>query len=203
MARRSVPVVIGAGATALLASGGSSFVVPRVAEVTKTQVSVAGASYASSEATQVAPCLGLASVAGAAVAAAGLAATRRTARVAARDTSRVVCAAGNVGKKRCLVMGGTRFIGCYLVAKLREQGHDVVVCNRGKTNGGKPEPLPGAAWRKCFVLWCRKLAIRIDSFDSNLIPIQCPLCSNASLFMFAFLPLQCTLGERCRLSKDA
>lgn len=40
-------------------------------------------------------------------------------------------------------MGGTRFIGCYLVAKLREQGHDVVVCNRGKTNGGKPEPLPG------------------------------------------------------------
>eukprot|EP00438_Fugacium_kawagutii_P019285 Skav217188 [mRNA] locus=scaffold557:43757:46992:+ [translate_table: standard] len=39
MARRSVPVVIGAGATALLASGGSSFVVPRVAEVTKTQVS--------------------------------------------------------------------------------------------------------------------------------------------------------------------
>ncbi|CAK9065282.1 unnamed protein product [Durusdinium trenchii] len=42
-------------------------------------------------------------------------------------------------------MGGTRFIGCYLVAKLREQGHDVVVCNRGKTNGGKPEPLPGVS----------------------------------------------------------
>ncbi|CAJ1327863.1 unnamed protein product [Effrenium voratum] len=39
-------------------------------------------------------------------------------------------------------MGGTRFIGCYLVAKLRELGHKVVVCNRGKTNGGKP-----AAWR--------------------------------------------------------
>ncbi|CAE7917637.1 CSP41B, partial [Symbiodinium necroappetens] len=40
-------------------------------------------------------------------------------------------------------MGGTRFIGCYLVAKLRELGHQVVVCNRGKTNGGLPEPLPG------------------------------------------------------------
>jgi len=43
------------------------------------------------------------------------------------------------------VMGGTRFIGCYLVAKLREQGHDVVVVNRGKTNEGKPERLPGAS----------------------------------------------------------
>jgi len=40
-------------------------------------------------------------------------------------------------------MGGTRFIGCYLVKHLRDLGHDVVVCNRGKTNGGKPEPLPG------------------------------------------------------------
>ncbi|CAE8704058.1 unnamed protein product [Polarella glacialis] len=42
-------------------------------------------------------------------------------------------------------MGGTRFIGCYLVSKLREQGHDVVVVNRGKTNGGLPERLPGAS----------------------------------------------------------
>ncbi|CAK9114805.1 Chloroplast stem-loop binding protein of 41 kDa b [Durusdinium trenchii] len=40
-------------------------------------------------------------------------------------------------------MGGTRFIGCYLVAKLRALGHQVVVCNRGKTNGGLPERLPG------------------------------------------------------------
>jgi len=47
--------------------------------------------------------------------------------------------------KRVLVMGGTRFIGCYLVAKLRELGHEVVVCNRGKTNGGMPEPLPGVS----------------------------------------------------------
>ncbi|CAE8632702.1 unnamed protein product [Polarella glacialis] len=42
-------------------------------------------------------------------------------------------------------MGGTRFIGCYLVSKLRQQGHDVVVVNRGKTNGGLPERLPGAS----------------------------------------------------------
>lgn len=28
--------------------------------------------------------------------------------------------------RRILVMGGTRFIGCYLVAKLREMGHSVV-----------------------------------------------------------------------------
>jgi len=57
---------------------------------------------------------------------------------------RVVVAAGATGgKKRVLVMGGTRFIGCYLVKKLRDMGHEVVVCNRGKTNGGKPEALPG------------------------------------------------------------
>lgn len=42
-----------------------------------------------------------------------------------------------------LIMGGTRFIGCYLVSKLRELGHEVVLLNRGKTNGGKPERLPG------------------------------------------------------------
>jgi nucleoside-diphosphate-sugar epimerase len=50
-----------------------------------------------------------------------------------------------VGKKRVLIMGGTRFIGCYLVAKLREQGHEVVLVNRGKTNEGKPDRLPGAS----------------------------------------------------------
>lgn len=46
------------------------------------------------------------------------------------------------GAKRVLVMGGTRFIGCYLVKKLRDLGHTVVVCNRGKTNNGLPERLP-------------------------------------------------------------
>ena len=144
MARRGlVPAVVGAGATALLASSGPSFAAPRAADATAKVQSVA-ASAADSAPTP----LGFATVASAAVAAAGLAATRRGSRVAASraDTSRVVCAAGSVGKKRCLVMGGTRFIGCYLVAKLREQGHDVVVCNRGKTNGGKPEPLPGVPW---------------------------------------------------------
>ncbi|CAL1134709.1 unnamed protein product [Cladocopium goreaui] len=143
MARRGlVPAVVGAGATALLASSGPSFAVPRAADATKAKVQGVAASYAADAAPTP---LGFATVASAAVAAAGLAAARRGSRVAASraDTSRVVCAAGSVGKKRCLVMGGTRFIGCYLVAKLREQGHDVVVCNRGKTNGGKPEPLPG------------------------------------------------------------
>eukprot|EP00929_Paragymnodinium_shiwhaense_P030333 TRINITY_DN1720_c0_g1_i3.p2 TRINITY_DN1720_c0_g1~~TRINITY_DN1720_c0_g1_i3.p2 ORF type:complete len:475 (+),score=123.45 TRINITY_DN1720_c0_g1_i3:123-1547(+) len=58
--------------------------------------------------------------------------------------SRVAMAArGGGGKKKILVMGGTRFIGCYLVKQLRDEGHDVFVMNRGKTNGGKPEPLPG------------------------------------------------------------
>jgi nucleoside-diphosphate-sugar epimerase len=33
---------------------------------------------------------------------------------------------------RILVMGGTRFIGVYLTQRLVEQGHDVVVLNRGK-----------------------------------------------------------------------
>jgi len=50
---------------------------------------------------------------------------------------------GAVEKKKILVMGGTRFIGCYLVAQLRKLGHDVFVLNRGKKNDGKPEPLPG------------------------------------------------------------
>eukprot|EP00931_Biecheleriopsis_adriatica_P119869 TRINITY_DN95045_c0_g1_i1.p1 TRINITY_DN95045_c0_g1~~TRINITY_DN95045_c0_g1_i1.p1 ORF type:complete len:442 (-),score=113.20 TRINITY_DN95045_c0_g1_i1:45-1370(-) len=63
-----------------------------------------------------------------------------------RAVSRVACAArGGSQKKRILIMGGTRFIGCYLVSKLREQGHEVVVVNRGKTNGGKPERLPGVS----------------------------------------------------------
>jgi nucleoside-diphosphate-sugar epimerase len=40
---------------------------------------------------------------------------------------------------RILVMGGTRFIGVYLTKQLVEQGHEVVVLNRGK----KPLPVPG------------------------------------------------------------
>ena len=148
MARRGLVPVVGAGAAALLASSSQSFAVPRAATEAKVGVGALGA-YAKGSAPDVAPSqLGLAGVACAV--AAGLAATRRQSRAAgsstrAETTCRVACAASG-GKKRCLVMGGTRFIGCYLVAKLREQGHDVVVCNRGKTNGGKPEPLPGVAW---------------------------------------------------------
>jgi len=69
-------------------------------------------------------------------------ARRRTKSSGSRAPRSVACAAMG-GSKRILVMGGTRFIGCYLVAKLRELGHQVVVCNRGKTNGGLPERLPG------------------------------------------------------------
>ncbi|GFE71516.1 hypothetical protein CFPU101_41260 [Chroococcus sp. FPU101] len=38
---------------------------------------------------------------------------------------------------RILIMGGTRFIGVYLTKILVEQGHDVVLFNRGK----KPSPI--------------------------------------------------------------
>lgn len=40
---------------------------------------------------------------------------------------------------RILVMGGTRFIGVYLTRLLVEQGHEVVLLNRGN----RPAPLPG------------------------------------------------------------
>lgn len=40
---------------------------------------------------------------------------------------------------RILIMGGTRFIGVYLTKILVEQGHDVVLFNRGK----KPTPIEG------------------------------------------------------------
>jgi UDP-glucose 4-epimerase len=40
---------------------------------------------------------------------------------------------------RILIMGGTRFIGVYLTKILVEQGHDVVLFNRGK----KPAPVEG------------------------------------------------------------
>mmetsp|Transcript_86017 Transcript_86017/g.170755 ORF Transcript_86017/g.170755 Transcript_86017/m.170755 type:complete len:451 (-) Transcript_86017:88-1440(-) len=91
-------------------------------------------------------------VLGAAAACTVAAAARRRAAIGrARDLdtprgARVVVAAkGGADKKRVLVMGGTRFIGCYLVAKLRELGHEVVVLNRGKTNEGKPDRLPGTS----------------------------------------------------------
>jgi nucleoside-diphosphate-sugar epimerase len=40
---------------------------------------------------------------------------------------------------RILVMGGTRFIGVYLTRALVQQGHEVVLFNRGN----KPSPIPG------------------------------------------------------------
>jgi len=40
---------------------------------------------------------------------------------------------------RILIMGGTRFIGIYLTKILVEQGHEVVLFNRGK----KPAPIAG------------------------------------------------------------
>lgn len=80
-----------------------------------------------------------------AIAAVGLAARRRASKfapAASRGQRLSRCAMDAVGKK-VLVMGGTRFIGCYLVKKLRDMGCEVFVLNRGKTNGGMPEPLPG------------------------------------------------------------
>ncbi len=42
---------------------------------------------------------------------------------------------------RILIMGGTRFIGVYLTKALIEQGHEVVLFNRGN----HPAPVPGVA----------------------------------------------------------
>ena len=149
MPRRIPAVVAGAAGAAALWSSSPSFVVPRNSEV-GTAITVEGRNgvgLSTNMEVVSGSSLGLASV-GTAVATLGLAAMRASQKKTRQSSSRIVCAAGNVGKKRCLVMGGTRFIGCYLVAKLREQGHDVVVCNRGKTNGGKPERLPGVAWHR-------------------------------------------------------
>lgn len=46
---------------------------------------------------------------------------------------------------RVLVMGGTRFIGVYLVKRLVEAGHDVVLLNRGKSD----PPLPNLPQIQC------------------------------------------------------
>lgn len=40
---------------------------------------------------------------------------------------------------RILIMGGTRFIGVYLTQLLVEQGHEVVLFNRGN----RPAPVEG------------------------------------------------------------
>ncbi|CAJ1384951.1 unnamed protein product [Effrenium voratum] len=132
-----------ASGAALFAAGQVSrtFAIPRAETTAAQAVDVRGGGHTAvvgAATGNALPSLGLSSMAGVALAA-GMSAKR----CGAKRSSRVVCAAGSEGKKRCLVMGGTRFIGCYLVAKLREQGHDVVVCNRGKTNGGQPDRLPG------------------------------------------------------------
>ena len=45
-----------------------------------------------------------------------------------------------IGKKRCLVIGGTRFSGVYLVKALGDLGHEVVLYNRGNR---QVQPIPG------------------------------------------------------------
>jgi len=146
MTRGNKAAVAAAGFTALAASSQlSAFAVPRAADIS-APASLRSAARGSTQAqASQGGVLGVTSVA---CAAAGFAASRRrgvgSSAVTRAKDSRVACAAAG-GKKRCLVMGGTRFIGCYLVAKLREQGYDVVLCNRGKTNGGKPERLPGVS----------------------------------------------------------
>ena len=39
---------------------------------------------------------------------------------------------------RCLVLGGSSFVGGRLVARLLEEGHDTAVLNRGRTGGVRP-----------------------------------------------------------------
>lgn len=161
--RSSLPLATGAvvGAATFVASGGVQTFA--LSSQPGAQPALRGASYATSAAAERSagasfqPSTSAAAAGFAALAAHALALKRSKAserRVSGRDarSSKVPCAAGEAGgKKRVLVMGGTRFIGCYLVFKLREMGHDVVVMNRGKTNGGKPEKLPGVGdsyWAK-------------------------------------------------------
>lgn len=39
---------------------------------------------------------------------------------------------------KCLIIGGTRFIGASVTRRLSEQGHEVIVFHRGQTNSGIP-----------------------------------------------------------------
>ena len=127
MTRGNKAAVAAAGFTALAASSQfSTFAVPRAADVSAPASLRSAASTRSQAQASQGGVLGVTSVA---CAAAGFAASRRRGVGSSADTrakdSRVACAAVG-GQKRCLVMGGTRFIGCYLVAKLREQGYEVV-----------------------------------------------------------------------------
>lgn len=149
--RSTLPAAAACGAL-LLTTGALDFTAAR-APASETQRALRGslalaekAEASSSSSTSWALATGTA-----VAVAAGLTARRQRGRqsgvVAACRSSQIPRAAGGAagGKKRVLVMGGTRFIGCYLVAKLRELGHSVVVLNRGKTNGGRPERLPGTS----------------------------------------------------------
>eukprot|EP00933_Yihiella_yeosuensis_P027526 TRINITY_DN21423_c0_g1_i1.p1 TRINITY_DN21423_c0_g1~~TRINITY_DN21423_c0_g1_i1.p1 ORF type:complete len:449 (+),score=115.27 TRINITY_DN21423_c0_g1_i1:41-1387(+) len=163
MARRQsivIPAVAAASGVGLLASSSGTFVTAPAASSSpglqqpglRGYVASQAAAKETSSAGAYAACA--AAVGAAAMGLAGRETTRRrgvaiignstnASTVRAPHVARA--ARGGGEKKRVLVMGGTRFIGCYLVSKLRELGHDVVVVNRGKTNGGKPEALPGTS----------------------------------------------------------
>ena len=68
---------------------------------------------------------------------------------------------------RVLVMGGTRFIGVYLTRLLVEQGHEVVLFNRGN----KPAPVDGVThhWRASRKdTDTLKARLSGESFDAHL-----------------------------------
>lgn len=58
-----------------------------------------------------------------------------------REGARMAAAGG---PQRCLVIGGTRFSGLYLIQELLARGHEVVMYNRGNTSIGDPKlMIPG------------------------------------------------------------
>ncbi len=65
---------------------------------------------------------------------------------------------------RVLVMGGTRFIGVYLTQILVEQGHDVVLLNRGN----KPAPVEGVQQIHCDRKDVAQLKVKLagETFDA-------------------------------------
>jgi len=67
------------------------------------------------------------------------AAPRGTAVPVAPRPAAVHMAAGGAAPQRCLVIGGTRFSGLYLVQELLARGHEVVMYNRGNTAIGDPK----------------------------------------------------------------